>query len=125
MWSEVIANRRTSIRKLWNVKGIGSTFFDRGRSRYLIRCSGSFFGHIFSRLSFEQPPIVWDEDGNQIHLAVLVHVGKNNAQAFQIWDHFAKIFADKQLIKQLLKKPDYENFIECIKKSLESNIRAE
>ena len=104
-------------------EGIGSTFFTKDIA--VPHPMQAVSSDTFLVVYLSEKPIVWDEDGNQIHLAVLVHVGKNNAQAFQIWDYFAKIFADKQLIKQLLKKPDYENFIECIKKSLESNIQAE
>ena len=104
-------------------EGIGSTFFTKDIA--VPHPMQAVSSDTFLVVYLSEKPIVWDEDGNQIHLAVLVHVGKNNAQAFQIWDYFAKIFADKQLIKHLMKKQDYEKLIECIKKSLESNIQAE
>lgn len=74
----------------------------------------------FMVVYISEKPVVWDEDNNMVNLIILVHVGKNNTQAFQIWDYFSKIFSDKTLIKKLLKNPSYDNFIILIKNILET-----
>lgn len=104
-------------------ENIGSTFFTKGIAVPHPMQAVSSDTFLVAYLS--EKPIVWDEDGNEVNLVVLVHVGKNNPQAFQIWDYFSKIFADKTLIKQLLKKMDYNHFIECIKGTLENKIQIE
>ena len=102
---------------------IGSTFFTKGIA--VPHPMQAVSSDTFLVVYLSEKPIVWDEDGNQVNLVVLVHVGKNNSQAFQIWDYFSKIFADRTLIKRVLKKPEYDHFIECIKGTLESRIQIE
>ena len=69
-----------------------------------------------SSVVFFSKPVVWDEEGNTVNLIMLLHVGKNNVQAFQMWNYFSKIFASKELVEQLREKPDFEHFIYLIKK---------
>lgn len=104
-------------------EGIGSTFFTKGIA--VPHPMSAVSSDTFLVVYLSEKPVVWDEDKNTVNLVVLVHVGKNNTQAFQIWDYFSMIFADKNLIKQLLKKPDYDNFINCIRESLEKGIQPE
>lgn len=53
---------------------------------------------------------------------MLMHVGKNNNQAFQLWNYFSKIFADKSLVDKLIENPSYEHFISLVKEALEMGI---
>lgn len=98
-------------------ENIGSTFFSKGIAvpHPMYAVSSDTFMVVF----LSEKPVVWDEDHNMVNLIVLLHVGKNNPQAFQIWNYFSKIFADKTLIKRLLKNPAYDRFIELIKEVLE------
>lgn len=98
-------------------ENIGSTFFSKGIAvpHPMYAVSSDTFMVVY----ISEKPVVWDDDNNMVNLIVLLHVGKNNPQAFQIWNYFSKIFADKTLIKRLLKNPDYDRFIELIKEVLE------
>jgi lichenan operon transcriptional antiterminator len=59
---------------------------------------------------------------NEVHLIMLMHIGKNNPQAFQLWDYFSKIFADKSLVERLVADPSYDNFIHLMTEALETGI---
>ncbi len=67
-------------------------------------------------------PVVWDEEKNEVHLVMLMHIGKNNNQAFQLWDYISKIFADKMLVEKLLENPSYDHFMNLMKEALEAGI---
>lgn len=99
---------------------IGSTFFSKNiavpHPMYAVS-SDTFVGIYVSK-----KPVLWDEEGNEVNLIMLMHIGKNNPQAFQLWDYFSKIFADKSLVEKLIEKPDYENFIRLMKEALETGI---
>lgn len=101
-------------------ENIGSSFFSRQiavpHPLYAIS-SDTFVSVLVSK-----QPIVWDEEKNKVNLVMLLHIGKNNPRAFQMWEYFSKIFADKTLIEQLLQNPVYDNFIELIKEALEAGI---
>ena len=56
----------------------------------------------FVSVCVSKQPIVWDEEDNQVNLIMLMHIGKNNTQAFQLWDYISKIFADKTLVEKLV-----------------------
>lgn len=99
---------------------IGSTFFTKGIA--VPHPMHAVSSDTFMVVYISEKPVIWDEDNNMVNLIVLVHVGKNNPQAFQIWDYFSKIFSDKTLIKKLLKNPNYENFIKLIKTILETGM---
>lgn len=76
----------------------------------------------FVGIYVSEKPVLWDEEGNEVNLIMLMHIGKNNPQAFQLWNYFSKIFADKSLVEKLIEKPDYENFIQLMKEALETGI---
>lgn len=99
---------------------IGSTFFSKQiavpHPLYAVS-SDTFVSVLVSK-----QPIVWDEDGNEVNLVMLMHIGKNNPQAFQLWDYFSKIFADKSLVEGLIQQSSYENFIRLMKDALEAGI---
>lgn len=103
-------------------ENIGSTFFSKGIAvpHPMYAVSSDTFMVVY----ISQKAVVWDTDNNMVNLIILVHVGKNNPQAFQIWDYFSKIFSDKTLIKKLLKNPTYEHFIGLIKEVLKTGINS-
>lgn len=99
---------------------IGSTFFSKQiavpHPLYAVS-SDTFVSVLVSK-----QPIIWDEEENEVNLVMLMHIGKNNPQAFQLWDYFSKIFADKSLVESLIEQPTYENFIRLMKDALEAGI---
>ena len=99
-------------------ENIGSTYFSKGIA--VPHPMHAVSSDTFLVVYIIQKPVIWDEDGNEINVVILIHVGKNNPQAFQIWNYFSRIFSEKTLIKRLLRKPTYENFIELIKDVLET-----
>lgn len=76
----------------------------------------------FSAVSVVTKPIEWDDEHNQVYLIVMVCIGKNNPQAFQLWDYIAKIFANKSFVHRILEKPDYENFVTIVRDSLKDKV---
>ena len=69
-----------------------------------------------------QKPLVWDEDGNEVNLVLLMHIGKNNPQAFNLWRYIAKIFDDRTLVEHMVEQPSYENLINMVTESLRIGI---
>lgn len=72
----------------------------------------------FSVVSVLTEPVEWDNDQHQVYVVVMICIGKNNPQAFKLWDYIAKIFADRSLAKRMAQKPDYESFVYSIRESL-------
>jgi lichenan operon transcriptional antiterminator len=101
---------------------IGSTFFtkDIAVPHPMYAVSSDTFVSVF----YSKKAIVWDEDGNQVNLIMLLHVGKNNPQAFQMWNYFSKIFVSRSLIEQLSHDSTYDNFIYLIKQALKNGINS-
>ena len=101
-------------------ENIGSSFFSRQIAvphPMYATSSDTFVSVLVSK-----QPIIWDEDKNEVHLVMLLHIGKNNPKAFQMWEYFSKIFADKTLIDRLLKHPEYHSFVRLVKDALETGI---
>lgn len=99
---------------------IGSTFF----SKYIAVPHPMYAvsSDTFVVVYFSKNAVVWDEEKNKVNLIMLMHVGKNNPQAFQLWNYFSKIFASRTLVAKLGEDPTYENFIALIKNALEEGI---
>ena len=99
---------------------IGSTFFSKNIAvpHPMYAVSSDTFVAVY----VSKEPILWDSEKNEVHLIMLMHVGKNNNQAFQLWNYFSKIFADKSLVDKLIEDPSYDNFIFQIKEALETGI---
>lgn len=99
----------------------GSTYFSEGiavpHPMYAVSSD------TFSAVSVLTEPLEWDGDRNRVHLVVLVCIGKNNPQAFQLWDYIARIFADKSFANRMMEKPDYENFVAIVKESLKDKVQ--
>lgn len=99
---------------------IGSTFFSKQiavpHPMYAVSSD------TFISVCVASQPVVWDEEKNEVHLVMLMHIGKNNNQAFQLWDYISKIFADKMLVEKLLENPSYDHFMNLMKEALEVGI---
>ena len=102
---------------------IGSTFFSKQiavpHPMYAVSSD------TFVAVCISDTPIVWDEEQNEVNLVMLNHIGKNNPQAFQLWNYFSKIFADKTLIDRLLDNPTYENFVQLMRGALKNGLKQE
>lgn len=77
----------------------------------------------FAAVAVNRVPLEWDEEKNQVNLVVLLCIGKNNPQAFHLWDYIAKLFADKLFAKKLIENPEYDNFEALIRVSLKGSIQ--
>lgn len=101
---------------------IGSTFFSKNIAvpHPMYAVSSDTFVVVY----FSKNPVIWDEENNKVNLVMLMHVGKNNPQAFQLWNYFSKIFASKTLVSRLGENPTHENFIALIKNALEMGIHS-
>ena len=99
---------------------IGSTYFSKDiavpHPMYAVSSD------TFVSVCVSKQPITWDEENNQVNLIMLMHIGKNNTQAFQLWDYISKIFADKTLVEKLVEDPSYDKFIALMKEALESGL---
>lgn len=99
----------------------GSTYFSEGiavpHPMYAVSSD------TFSAVSVVTEPLEWDAEQNHVSLVVMICIGKNNPQAFQLWDYIAKIFADKSFASRMLEKPDYENFVAIVRESLKDKIQ--
>lgn len=101
-------------------ENIGSTFFSRD-----IACPhpmNAVSSDTFVTVFFAKKPIKWDAENNKVNLIMLLHVGKSNPKAFQIWFYMSKIFSSKGFVDKLKDKPDYKSFISLVKEALENEI---
>lgn len=63
-------------------------------------------------------PLNWDEDNNQVQLVLLVHIGKNNPRAFQIWNYLSRIVGDENFVEKLCTDPTYDHFIRLVEEAI-------
>ena len=101
---------------------IGSTFFSKDIA--VPHPMYSVSSDTFVVVYYSKKPILWDEEGNFVNLVMLLHVGKNNLQAFQMWNYFSKIFVSKTLIEKMSENPSYQQFIGLVKEALENGINS-
>lgn len=90
-------------------ENIGSTFFTRGIA--IPHPLYAVSSDTFVAACVVQDPVEWDEEGDVANIILLIHIGKNNPQSFQLWDYLAKIFEDKKLVEDLVANPTYEHFV--------------
>lgn len=90
-------------------EAIGSTYFGPGVA--MPHPLHSVSSDTFVASALVQNAVGWDEEGDEVHLVMLVHIGKNNPQSFQLWDYFAQICKDRRFVGAVLENPTYENFI--------------
>lgn len=97
-------------------ENMGSTFFGNGIAAphpMVATSSDTFISIGISPLGVE-----WDNDGNRVHLVMLVNIGKNNAKAFQLWNYLSNVFARKDFVSLLLSDPTYDHFLKLLKDTI-------
>ena len=99
---------------------IGSTFFTKDIA--MAHPASPVSSDTFISVLISKKAILWDNEGNLVHLVMLMHIGKSNPRAFQLWEYMAKIFSDKKLVDQLTLNPSYENFITLVTGSLQQSL---
>ena len=72
----------------------------------------------FIAVGYSPAPVIWDEEKNPVNVILLIHMGKNNPHAFQIWNYLSRIIGDAAFTGALSKDPSYRHFIELMKASL-------
>lgn len=97
-------------------ENMGSTFF--GNSIAAPHPIAAVSSDTFISIGISPQAVDWDEEGNKVHLVMLVSVGKNNAKAFQIWNYLSKVFAHRDFASQLLAEPTYEHFLSILKDAI-------
>lgn len=100
---------------------MGSTYFSKGIA--MPHPMHAVSSDTFVAVYISEKPVEWDEEGDQINMAVLVCIGKNNPRAFQLWDYFSKVFADQQFVGKASHHPGYTRFIAVLKEALKEGIK--
>lgn len=100
---------------------MGSTYFSKGIAvpHPMHAVSSDTFVSVF----VSEKPVVWDEEGNLVNVVALVCIGKNNPQAFQLWDYFSKIFADQQFVGRATENPGFDGFKQVLQEALKEGIK--
>ena len=101
-------------------ENIGSSYFSKDIA--VPHPMNAVSSDTFIVVRFSEKPIVWDEEKNKVNLVMLMHIGRNNPQAFQMWNYLSKLFASKELIEQMSEDMTYEYFITLIKAALEKGL---
>lgn len=89
-------------------ENIGSTLF--GKSIAIPHPIHAISSDTFIAACVIKEPVLWDDEGNMVQVVMMIHIGKNNPRSFQLWDYFSSIFEDKELVKELVEFPTFENF---------------
>lgn len=97
-------------------ENIGSTFFSRGIA--IPHPIHAISPDTFIAACVSVEPVLWDEDGHSVQIIMMIHIGKNNPRSFQIWDYFSRIFEDKNLVREVVDEPNFENFTAKIRNLL-------
>lgn len=100
----------------------GSTYFGEGIAVPHPMYAAS--SDTFAAVAVSRQPLEWDEEKKMVNLVVLICIGKNNLQAFHLWDYIAKIFADKLFAKKISENPRDDTFVESIRDSLKDSIQS-
>lgn len=100
---------------------MGSTYFSKGIA--MPHPMHSVSSDTFVAVCVTPKSIYWDEENNAVNVVVLVCIGRNNPQAFQLWDYFAKIFADTSFSDKVVEQLTYEQFINVLKAALKAGIK--
>lgn len=100
---------------------LGSTFF--GNTIAAPHPIFAVSSDTFISIGLSPQPVVWDDEGNKVHLIMMVSVGKNNSKAFQIWNYLSKVFAHPDFVPQLLAEPTYENFLKLLKDTISKGFK--
>lgn len=67
-------------------------------------------------------PIAWDQENHSVQLVLLIHIGKNNLKAFQLWNYLSVLFANPNFASSVAKMPTYESLKTRLACSLANNL---
>lgn len=101
-------------------ENIGSSYFSKDIA--VPHPMNAVSSDTFIVVRYSEKPIVWDEEKNKVNLVMLMHIGRNNHQAFQMWNYLSKLFASKGLVEQMAENTTYDHFIALIKNALEKGL---
>lgn len=97
-------------------ENIGSTFFSRGIA--LPHPMQAVSSDTFVSTCVIRNPVCWDEEGSEVQIVMLIHIGKNNPRSFQLWDYFSHIFEEKKFAEEIAAEPTFERFTQRLKELL-------
>ena len=98
---------------------IGSTFFSQDVAiPHPIKAISS---DTFIAVGVSREPVVWDEDGHEVNIIMLLHIGKNNLGSFQLWDLLSHILLEKKWVHDAVEKCSFEEFTQGIATVLKSS----
>ena len=97
-------------------ENIGSTFFSRGIA--LPHPMQAVSSDTFVSTCVLRSPVCWDEEGSEVQIVMLIHIGKNNPRSFQLWDYFSHIFEEKKFAEEVAAEPTFERFTQRLKELL-------
>ncbi|MCD8256173.1 MAG: PTS sugar transporter subunit IIA, partial [Oscillospiraceae bacterium] len=90
-------------------ESIGSTVFSKGIA--MAHPLEPVSSDTFVAVAIPKTSIVWDEERNRVRIVILLHIGKNNTQSFQLWDYFSKLFKERAWHETIVANPDYRTFL--------------
>lgn len=97
-------------------ESIGSTFFSRGIA--LPHPMQAVSSDTFVCTCVLGTPVQWDDEGSEVQIVMLIHIGKNNPRSFQLWDYFSRIFEEKHFAEEIAARPTFKHFTTQLKKLL-------
>ncbi|BDR57711.1 BglG family transcription antiterminator [Xylocopilactobacillus apicola] len=105
-----IATDKTELLEAVNLReDLGSSYF--GNQIALPHPLNPFSVGTFVSVVVIKNSLAWDEDQNQVHLALLVVIEKNNTKVFQLWDYLGQMIKSHHFVERVLNKPTYGRFI--------------
>lgn len=93
-------------------EGIGSTFFSQAVA--LPHPIKPVSSDTFISVGIAKEPVVWDEEGHRVNIVMLLHIGKNNIGSFQLWDLMSYMLLEKEWVRKVVERRDFDGFIACI-----------
>ena len=97
---------------------IGSTFFSQDVAiPHPIKAISS---DTFIAVGISREPVVWDEEGHEVNVIMLLHIGKNNLGSFQLWDLLSHILLEKEWVREAVEKRSFGEFTKGIATVLKS-----
>lgn len=100
---------------------LGSTFFGNGIAA--AHPISAVCSETFVAVATLPNAVKWDADGNMVNLVLMVCIGKNNPQAFQLWNYLSSIIANRNFTQKLLVHPCYETFIHLLKEAISEHFK--
>ncbi|MBP3852161.1 MAG: BglG family transcription antiterminator [Erysipelotrichaceae bacterium] len=122
---EVLHQLCDKVNEIYHLDGLYEAVIDREYMRPTFFGNGFAAPHpmtpvssdTFVSVCLSKTPIEWDMDKNKVQLILLIGIGKNNYNAFHLWNYLSNIFGDRYFVKKLLNMPTYDTFIEMLKEA--------